>query len=292
MTNITHEHLDFHGTWTAYRDAKARLFAMLGEAARKPGVQKWAVINQDDPSCGDILAASGHDAALTYSAAGDDADLQASDIRSAPDAMRFTILRATGHLTAAPLPGDSDSGLKPGVPSDWRSLSVETRLAGTFNVANVLAATGAAQALGVPAETIRQGVAETPPVPGRMERIDEGQDFLALVDFAHTPNALRRALEAARAMAGPGGRVIPIFGSAGLRDRAKRRLMAVTSAALADLTVLTAEDPRTESLAAILADMADGCVSQGGVEERLSGASRTGARRWPSRAGWRALAMW
>jgi UDP-N-acetylmuramoyl-L-alanyl-D-glutamate--2,6-diaminopimelate ligase len=113
---------------------------------------------------------------------------------------------------------------------------------------------------------IRDGIQDMPPIPGRMERIDEGQDFLAVVDFAHTPNALKRALEAARAMINNDRRVIAIFGSAGLRDRDKRRMMAEIGAALADLVILTAEDPRTESLAAILNTMAQGCRNRGGEE--------------------------
>jgi UDP-N-acetylmuramoyl-L-alanyl-D-glutamate--2,6-diaminopimelate ligase len=100
-----------------------------------------------------------------------------------------------------------------------------------------------------------------------MERIDMGQDFTAIVDFAHTPNALKVSLEAARQMVNQGqGRVIAVFGSAGLRDKAKRRMMAETSAELADLTVLTAEDPRTESLGGILEEMAAGASSRGGRE--------------------------
>ncbi len=107
-----------------------------------------------------------------------------------------------------------------------------------------------------------------PPVPGRMERIDEGQTYLALVDFAHTPNALRHALEAARVVLPVGQRIICVFGSAGLRDREKRRLMAEVSAQLADISVFTAEDPRTESLDAILQMMADSATSKGGIENQ------------------------
>jgi UDP-N-acetylmuramoyl-L-alanyl-D-glutamate--2,6-diaminopimelate ligase len=97
-----------------------------------------------------------------------------------------------------------------------------------------------------------------------MERVELGQGFLALVDFAHTPNALRRALETARSLTG--GRVIAVFGAAGLRDRAKRGMMGETSARLADFTLLTAEDPRTESLDEILAEMAAGAEAGGGRE--------------------------
>jgi UDP-N-acetylmuramoyl-L-alanyl-D-glutamate--2,6-diaminopimelate ligase len=97
-----------------------------------------------------------------------------------------------------------------------------------------------------------------------MEVIDLGQDFTAIVDFAHTPNALRRALETARQMTH--GKVISVFGSAGLRDRAKRRMMAEVSGELADISILTAEDPRTESLQAILEEMAEGIEARGGVE--------------------------
>ncbi|MDP3721116.1 MAG: cyanophycin synthetase, partial [Anaerolineaceae bacterium] len=103
-----------------------------------------------------------------------------------------------------------------------------------------------------------------PGVSGRMEWIDLGQPFSAIVDFAHTPNALLRAIETARQMTH--GRVIAIFGSAGLRDRQKRRMMAETSVKMADITILTAEDPRTESLDDILAEMADEAVKAGGVE--------------------------
>ena len=99
-----------------------------------------------------------------------------------------------------------------------------------------------------------------------MERINEGQDFTAIVDFAHTPNALKRALQAGRDMLSPVNRLIAIIGSAGLRDKEKRRLMAETATHLADLTILTAEDPRTESLDDILEMMAAGCVALGGIE--------------------------
>jgi UDP-N-acetylmuramoyl-L-alanyl-D-glutamate--2,6-diaminopimelate ligase len=145
---------------------------------------------------------------------------------------------------------------------------LKSALVGAYNVSNCLAAVSAAAALGLPAEAVQRGMAGLAGVPGRMERINLGQDFTAIVDFAHTPNALRRTLETARQMlpAGSAARLIAIFGSAGLRDVDKRRLMAETSAQLADLTILTAEDPRTESLDTILAMMAAGAERYGGVE--------------------------
>ncbi len=247
LTNVTHQHLDFHGTWEQYRDDKARLFRLAASSPRKPGVPKVAVINADDPSA-DVFRerAQGVDRALTY-ALDAPADFRAENVAFAPDATRL--------IVAGP---------------DGLHVPVESALVGPFNVANVLAAAAAAFAVLPDAATFRAalvaGVRNMPPIPGRMERINEGQDFLAIVDFAHTPNAMRRALEAARTMIAPDRRVIAVFGSAGLRDRAKRRMMAEIGARLADRVVLTAEDPRTESLDAILAEMAEGCRSQGGRE--------------------------
>lgn len=148
------------------------------------------------------------------------------------------------------------------------SLHLTTRLVGGFNVSNVLAATGAALALGIGTDAITAGIAALAGVPGRMERIDRGQDFTAIVDFAHTPNALAQALTTARDLVRTDGRVIVVFGSAGLRDREKRRLMGEVAAQRADFTVVTAEDPRTESLDAILAETADAMTKAGRVEGR------------------------
>jgi UDP-N-acetylmuramoyl-L-alanyl-D-glutamate--2,6-diaminopimelate ligase len=135
-------------------------------------------------------------------------------------------------------------------------------------VYNMLAAAAAAHSLGVDETAVTQGIAATDLISGRMERIDEGQDFLVVVDFAHTPRALEVAIDAAKRMvAGRNGRVITVFGSAGKRDVAKRHLMSEMSARDADISILTAEDPRTEDLEDILAMMAQGCERQGGIEE-------------------------
>ena len=113
---------------------------------------------------------------------------------------------------------------------------------------------------------IQHGIAGMTGIPCWMVLIDLGQEFLAIVDFAHTPNALENALKSARNLTQ--GRLIAIFGSAGLRDQAKRGMMAEISGRLADYSILTAEDPRSESLDEILAEMAEGVSSQGGVEEK------------------------
>jgi len=248
LTNVTHEHLDFHGTWEQYRRDKARLFEMAAAPPRRPGAHTGAVINAADPSADYFRQmAQGVDRVLTYAADGSPADVQAQDIVFAPEATRFVL---TGP--------------------DGLRVALEFGMVGAFNVTNALAAASAAALLiedpARLARAIAEGVRRMPPIPGRMERLDEGQDFLAIVDFAHTPHALRRALEAARSLIAPDRRVIAIFGSAGLRDREKRRMMAEIGMQLADRCVLTAEDPRTESLDAILDEMAQGAIRQGGVE--------------------------
>ena len=224
VTNITHEHLDFHGTLEAYQEAKARLFKGLATSFRKPGVPKVAVLNRDDGSF-EYLSPIPADRQVTYSVGGA-ADVVACDVVYRPDATRFTIRLPEGEV------------------------EIETPLVGAYNVSNVLAAAATAVALDLGPEAIVEGVAAVRGVPGRMERIDEGQDFLAIVDFAHTPNALAQALRTARQMAE--GRVIVVFGCAGLRDREKRPWMGRIAAELADVVVLTAEDPRTEDLDEII----------------------------------------
>ncbi|NWF68163.1 MAG: UDP-N-acetylmuramoyl-L-alanyl-D-glutamate--2,6-diaminopimelate ligase [Chloroflexi bacterium] len=236
LTNITHEHLDYHGTWENYRAAKARMFEMLNTSARKGRQLKIAVINADDPS-GDFFSAIRADWKALYSLR-TPSEFQAQAVRYLPSGTYFEV--------------DGKEFMTP--------------LVGEFNVMNALAALTTASCLDVPTDAMRKGLAAVTAVSGRMERIDEGQNFTALVDFAHTPNALKNALEAARKMVLPGGRVIAVFGSAGLRDREKRRMMAEVAAKMADFTVLTAEDPRTESLETILQEMAAGCAAQGGVE--------------------------
>jgi UDP-N-acetylmuramoyl-L-alanyl-D-glutamate--2,6-diaminopimelate ligase len=134
---------------------------------------------------------------------------------------------------------------------------VQTKLPGCFNVYNALAAIAVSLSQGIAEEDVRHGIEAVEQVVGRMEQVDVGQAFQAVIDFAHTPNSLRNALRAARGMVG--GSVIVVFGSAGLRDREKRPLMGEIAGELADRIVITAEDPRTEDLDRIMRQIAQGC---------------------------------
>jgi len=140
---------------------------------------------------------------------------------------------------------------------------VETALVGDFNVSNILAAASVGVALELSPEAIAEGIAAMKGIPGRMERIGAGQDLLAIVDFAHTPNALQRALQVARTMVDEPGRLIVVFGCAGLRDQEKRTMMGRVAGQLADVVVITAEDPRTESLDEIMAQSAAAATAEG-----------------------------
>ena len=262
VTNITHEHLDYHGTREAYVAAKARLFEMLFESPAKPlagfdgqEIPRAAVLNADDEGSYEALQQAIEDCEsdchvirLAYAFNDDTAAVRATNVDAQPDRTRFRL-----HWW--------------GNKSNRRDFDVKTRLIGDFNVYNILCAATAALALGVPTGAVQRGVARMPGVLGRMERIDRGQDFLALVDFAHSPASLERALLTLRELvtkskAGEPGRLIAIFGSAGLRDHAKRGLMGQVSGRLADFTVITAEDPRTENLDDINAAIAAGVRQQ------------------------------
>jgi len=254
VTNITHEHLDEHGSRDAYVAAKALLFRALYASPAKPDVPRCAVLNADDEGSFDALQAvlaeeaTAHSEVVpvrTYGVAGAGKshsaklDVSAEAIDYAPDGTRFQLRWWGGNFPLA------------------------SQLIGEFNVSNVLCAATVALALSLEPAVIQAGVANFTGVLGRMERIDRGQSFLAVIDFAHSPVSLERALITLRKMVGQDeegnpGRLIAVFGSAGLRDVVKRRLMGQVSGRLADFTVVTAEDPRTEDLAAINAAIAAG----------------------------------
>ncbi len=248
ITNITHEHLDYHGSYEAYRAAKGRLFESLADTVDKGrDARPIAILNRDDSSF-DYLSRLARVPKLAYGMDAS-ADLRAMDVQYLPDGIDFTII------------GKSPRS------KEFSPYAVPTKinLVGSYNISNALAAFSAAvYGLGISPEIAANGLSSLEGIPGRMERIDLGQNFTVIVDFAHTPNALKMAIESTREMTK--GRIIALFGSAGLRDKKKRRLMAETSAELADLTILTAEDPRTESLGEILLEMARGVIDKGGTE--------------------------
>ena len=238
VTNVTREHLDEHGTWEQYLDAKARLFQMLSSSAHKPGVPKAAVINADDASY-PRLAPIPADLQLAYGL-DSPADVTAEDVVITAEGVSFTVRAPQARFP------------------------IRSPLVERYNLYNILAAVSAALALEVPVAAIQAGVAALHGVTGRMERIEEGQDFSAIVDFAHTPAALEAALRALRPQTE--GRLIAVYGCAGLRDVYKRAAMGRVSGELADVTVITAEDPRTEDLDAIIDQIAQGCEAAGARE--------------------------
>lgn len=219
FTNLSQDHLDFHPDMAAYEAAKASLFT----AARA----RRGVVNSGDAAGARIAAGAGIPI-TTYGAAG---TWRADDVELRPDGSSFRLVGPGVELPAGvALPGD-------------------------FNVANALGALVMLIEAGVDAEDAVRGVEDCPGVPGRMERVDAGQSFLAVVDYAHTPEAVTRLLAAVRSVTS--GRVIIVLGCGGDRDRAKRPLMGA-AAARADLAILTSDNPRSEDPAAILFEMAAG----------------------------------
>jgi UDP-N-acetylmuramoyl-L-alanyl-D-glutamate--2,6-diaminopimelate ligase len=268
VTNITHEHLDFHGSYEAYREAKAMLFRSLMRNPRKPGIPRWSVLNRDDASFV-LLAGIPVERTVSYGIAARSPSAEGrGSSRTDPgmrDQKQKIILTALSvRHTPSGTEFDVEAFDEPArATASWHLL---TPLVGDFNVYNVLAASGAALALGVDVLAIQAGVRALAGVAGRMERVDRGQPFTAIVDFAHTPHALARALEAARDLAAPEGQVIVVFGCAGLRDREKRYLMGEAAARLADVIIITAEDPRTENLDVIMAQTAEALTMVGRTE--------------------------
>jgi len=245
VTNITHEHLDYHGGYDAYFDAKFRLIEELMQSAPKINLpQRIAVINHDDLSFERITNRLSQG--------------------SLKNIRQIHYGRQEGLQVSAEDVVASEQGIHFTAKVEGRQYAVSSLLIGEYNLYNILAAIATAHGLELDMLAVLDGILSLDSVPGRMEKIDLGQNFLAIVDFAHTPNGLKEALQAARKMTT--GRVISVFGSAGLRDRQKRRLMAAESLRSADISVMTAEDPRTENLEDILAEMADEALKNGGVE--------------------------
>jgi UDP-N-acetylmuramoyl-L-alanyl-D-glutamate--2,6-diaminopimelate ligase len=222
FTNLTQDHLDFHADLDDYFQAKRRLFT----APFTP----LGIVNLDDPY-GRRLARQAEVAVVT-TGLDDQADWRATEVAASLDGAAFRV--------------ESPAGSRP----------VRLRLAGHFNVANALGALAAADALGIDLDTAVAGLEGLAGVPGRFERVDAGQPFTVLVDYAHTPDSLDNLLRAARAVTG--GRVIVVFGCGGDRDRSKRPLMGEIAGRLADVAVVTSDNPRSEPPESIVAQVASG----------------------------------
>ncbi len=231
VTGVTSEHLEFHGSLEAYRAAKAQL---IEEAP-------IAILNADDEAFADFRARA-RDRVLTF-AIDAEADLRATDVVADADGSRFTLVA-------------------PGWEGD-----VRLPMPGRFNIANALAALAIAHVEGVPLELAAEALGRTAGVPGRMERVDAGQPFSVVVDYAHTADSMAKVLRMLRPVTR--GRLIAVFGSAGERDPTKRPAMGRASAELADYTIVTDEDPRLEDPRVINEAIADGARAAGAGEDAL-----------------------
>jgi UDP-N-acetylmuramoyl-L-alanyl-D-glutamate--2,6-diaminopimelate ligase len=227
FTNLSQDHLDYHGTIEEYYRAKALLFT--------PEMSDRAAVNVDTPEGRRLREEIGGALpTLTYGTSAD-ADVRAADVEVRADGLAFRV----------------------------RGREVQSPLRGAFNVHNCLAALAAARQLGIEDDVAIRGVAALRGVPGRFEPVEAGQPFQVLVDYAHTPDSVENVLRAARRLAGE-GRVVVVLGCGGDRDRGKRPLMGEAATRLADLSVITSDNPRSEDPLAIIGEIDSGARRGGG----------------------------
>src|SRR5579863_1918659 len=231
FTNLTRDHLDFHKNFEDYFAAKRRLFEGTGA-----GAPETAVLNADDPYSKRLTGLAKQ--TVTY-AIENSADIAAKKFHLSFTGLSFTANTPSGKL------------------------QITSPLVGRINVYNILAAIGAAQAAGISNETIEAGIRALENVPGRFQRVDMGQPFLAIVDFAHTDDALENLIKTAREL-NPKGRIITLFGCGGGKDRTKRPIMGEASGRLSDLTILTNDNPRQEDPLKIISDIVVGLQKSSG----------------------------
>jgi UDP-N-acetylmuramoyl-L-alanyl-D-glutamate--2,6-diaminopimelate ligase len=230
MTNLSHEHLDYHGTFERYRDAKRMLFKQTNRNRRGLRV---GVANADDPN-GHFFASDIKNPVL-YGL--DKGDLRATDIKLTPQGSHYT------------------------ANYKGQSYQIDCHLPGSFNVYNSLAAIGVGQAIGLTPIQIETGIASLHAVEGRMTRVDEGQDFGVIVDYAHTPESFEKIFKEVRPLAK--GRLIAVFGSAGRRDEAKRAEQGQVAGRDCEIVIVTEEDNRDMDGPAILQQIASGAIKAG-----------------------------
>ena len=231
FTNLTRDHLDFHGTLEDYLQTKMMLFSQYPKASKK---RFTAVINLDDPAGEKVRGVSLGDA-LTYGIR-EAADIRAANINAGPNGVSFDVTGPAGQG------------------------HVDLKIGGVFNVYNSLAAIGSAWALGFGLDEVRAGMESVTSVAGRFESVDCGQDFGVIVDYAHSPDSLENVLQAARELTL--GRLIVVFGCGGDRDKGKRPVMGGIASELSDLSVITSDNPRSEDPQTIIDEIAAG--SNGG----------------------------
>ncbi|MFQ5895993.1 MAG: UDP-N-acetylmuramoyl-L-alanyl-D-glutamate--2,6-diaminopimelate ligase [Nitrospinota bacterium] len=249
FTNLTQDHLDFHADVERYFAAKLRLFTELGA--------EEAVANLDDPYGRRVLAAA-RGRALSYGLS-PEAPVRPEDVRVGAEGLSFRLLHPGGEV-----------GLR-------------SPLTGHHNVSNILAAAAAALALGVGEEEMARGVAALAAVPGRFEKVDRGQPFLVVVDYAHTEDALRRVLANARELTR--GRLLTVMGCGGDRDRTKRPRMGRAAAELSDLVFITSDNPRSEDPGAIVREVEEGVRGTPGADHRVEVDRRRAIARAVGEAG-------
>ena len=231
FTNLSPEHLDFHGEMESYFESKVRLFReRLAESSKK---NVFAAINADDPY-GQRLAEDVDHNVMRYSINGS-GEVTAKEILCNADGIRMTIKTPAGEFECA------------------------SRLIGGFNAHNILAAVAGGLGLGLPLDAIRQGIEKIRCVPGRLERVENSRGIIALVDYAHTPDALEKVLTNMRDLSKTtGGRLIAVFGCGGDRDRAKRPVMGKVASEKADVAIVTSDNPRSENPDAIIKEILSG----------------------------------
>ncbi|MCX7598599.1 MAG: UDP-N-acetylmuramoyl-L-alanyl-D-glutamate--2,6-diaminopimelate ligase [Armatimonadetes bacterium] len=233
LTNITQDHLDFHASLEEYAETKARLFTVYPTLAREAGKEMRAAINLDDAYGRDIARRAACEV-VGYGLKAADAAVTARDVVCEARGTRLHLVTPMGQA------------------------DLTMKLVGRFNVENALAAAAAATALGLPIDAIVAGLEAAHPAPGRMERVEAGQDFAIIVDYAHTPDALAKVLTEARHLTR--GRLLCVFGCGGDRDPTKRPKMGRTATEIADWTVITSDNPRSEDPGAIIAQIVAGAV--------------------------------
>jgi UDP-N-acetylmuramoyl-L-alanyl-D-glutamate--2,6-diaminopimelate ligase len=234
FTNLTRDHLDFHASFAAYFSAKARLFESLQSTA-------FAVVNADDPSSAQLQGRTRAEI-LTFGRAKESA-LRLISANTRADGMTMTVSTPRG------------------------AMDIETGLTGDFNCYNVLAVLGVGIALGIDSDLLVDGLASMESVPGRFERLVEGQEFSVIVDYAHTPDALERALHSARLLLS--GKLICVFGCGGDRDRGKRSQMGKVAGELADVVLVTSDNPRSEEPDDIIDEIIIGTAGASVVEREV-----------------------